>query len=92
MEADRQKWGSNEACRYVGRQTRTKTKPQTVRTTSIERREAVEFGNLSDSNWLEVFEKRAPFGLQALARQSELTFEYVLRESESTPNISEKGC
>ena len=49
-----------------------------------------EFGFLSDCTLLELYEKRATFGLQALAQQSQLTFEYVDRQIESEANISEK--
>lgn len=48
-----------------------------------------EFGFLSDCT--PYYEKRALFGLQALAQQSQMTFEYVDRQTESTANISEKG-
>lgn len=49
-----------------------------------------EFGFLSDCTPLELCGKRALFGLQALAQQSQLTFEYVDGQIESSANIRKR--
>lgn len=75
MEVDTEKWGCTEVSRYRKKGLKN---------------ELNEIVCFSDCGPLELYERQALTGFQTLAQQSELTFEYVDRQIESTANISKK--